>query len=110
MVGLSYYEQINNEYLDGDNNLKAIENFSFVLILSPVFGFLAFSFLLIFFSLYLLLEYTNKIIYESSLFLIYFKIIEVVGKGILLKPTTSVPFELSTLRDKIFLPIHYLLS
>tara|TARA_B100000524_G_scaffold138325_1_gene69284 strand:+ start:168 stop:431 length:264 start_codon:yes stop_codon:yes gene_type:complete len=57
-----------------------------------------------------MVEYTDKNQYKSSLFLIYFKIIEVVGKGILLKPTTSVPFELSTLRDKIFLPIHYLLS
>ena len=31
MVGLSYYEQINNEYLDGDNNVKAIENFNQVI-------------------------------------------------------------------------------
>jgi len=44
-----------------------------------------------------MVEYTHKTVYESSLFLIYFKIIEVVGKGILLKPTTSVPFEMSTI-------------
>ena len=65
-----------------------------------VYGFILVVFVIFFFiifSLSLMVELTNKTLYESSLFLIYFKIIEVVGKGILLKPTTSVPFEISTI-------------
>ena len=49
--------------------------YGFILVFLVIFVF-------IIFSSFIMLEYTHKNIYVSSLFLIFFKIIEVVGKGI----------------------------